>query len=281
MPRLILTLVLIPLTLVLITALSALYFGWWGVAAVAVVLVGVVFAGVLAVRFFFRATVKSFEKAFEARASVLSGAEVQIHAVEYAEVTPSSGDDGEGLAACWMEVTLSPVETDTPFKLWEPDSLTLTGAVAPDLERGGDTREDGEPVSGWVEEWQVFRDGKFVKDPEAEKLEGCQRLRLRVNFDRRPGGPVVFEYGPVRVGMEFILPESVFDIAAQAEKLGIQVAEFYLMEGDLRIGPLTLDEIQRKLDRGEITGENLVWHDNLGDWTPLSRIVVPGPGPRT
>jgi len=60
-------------------------------------------------------------------------------------------------------------------------------------------------------------------------------------------------------------------------------------EGQQQVGPLSWDELYRLALSGRLTGEQLVWHPNLPQWTPasaipnllpVSRTAVPNPPKR-
>lgn len=50
---------------------------------------------------------------------------------------------------------------------------------------------------------------------------------------------------------------------------------------DQQSGPFSLEQIQSKLNSGEINGDSLTWHEGLADWQPVASLTgIKMPGPR-
>ena len=49
--------------------------------------------------------------------------------------------------------------------------------------------------------------------------------------------------------------------------------EYYALVGDQQEGPLSADEVRRKLRDGELRADHLGWHEGLTDWKPLAQIL--------
>lgn len=48
--------------------------------------------------------------------------------------------------------------------------------------------------------------------------------------------------------------------------------QWYYTKVGLQQGPVPENELLQKIRRGEIGGSNLVWHEGMAEWTPLSRM---------
>ncbi len=46
----------------------------------------------------------------------------------------------------------------------------------------------------------------------------------------------------------------------------------YVQRGDEREGPLSADELRKKIKAGEITKKELCWHEGLDDWQPIVQV---------
>lgn len=49
-------------------------------------------------------------------------------------------------------------------------------------------------------------------------------------------------------------------------------AEWYCLDMGERIGPLSLQELKDRLDRGEVARDQLVWSSSLPEWTPVWQV---------
>ncbi len=64
-------------------------------------------------------------------------------------------------------------------------------------------------------------------------------------------------------------------------------AEWFVAINDAQTGPLTLDGVRTHWDKGELSGDSLVWRAGLPDWRPLSTVpelaeaLAPVPKPPT
>jgi len=56
--------------------------------------------------------------------------------------------------------------------------------------------------------------------------------------------------------------------AAQASR----VAEWYVAINDEQVGPITLDDVQVRWDRGDLNGTSLAWKAGLADWAAIASI---------
>lgn len=58
---------------------------------------------------------------------------------------------------------------------------------------------------------------------------------------------------------------------ASGRKMRSMKQWYYSREG-LQQGPVSEDELLRIMDSGEIGGSNLVWHEGMADWLPVSQM---------
>lgn len=58
------------------------------------------------------------------------------------------------------------------------------------------------------------------------------------------------------------------------------MSEYYVTRpGGDKIGPMSLEEIQAKCNKGELTSDYLIWCDGMPDWKPISSLVSQVPTP--
>ncbi len=61
-----------------------------------------------------------------------------------------------------------------------------------------------------------------------------------------------------------------------------EVASWYYAVGDRQEGPIPFDELQRKVERGEIQAQTLVWKAGMAEWSPartVGGLIFPGAAP--
>jgi len=170
---------------------------WWASVA------AVVGLGVCLKLFAWKLIEKLMLGAFKAKGAALAGADATLHAITRAEPfklpADSGEDDGEELEQHgplrWVHIDLTvhvPEDNSsrTPFRLWDPDELSL---VPVDAKPG--PPPDGEESVGRIAGVELYQDGNWVTLDE--KLEGTQRIRLHAG---------------VRAGVEFFKLRYYFEV---------------------------------------------------------------------
>jgi hypothetical protein len=129
---------------------------------------------------------------FKAKGAALRGATATVHSVQPCERPPARGDEDaadEEARKDWKwyraEVTVTQVQAQGPFRMWEPGSLEI---CAP----GYDPAKDGSEKHAEVKLTEIEQEGKFGPD-EGMKFMGPHKLRI--TFRVRPAtNPLVFHY---------------------------------------------------------------------------------------
>ena len=49
--------------------------------------------------------------------------------------------------------------------------------------------------------------------------------------------------------------------------------QLFIAKDGERLGPYSLEQVRDFLATGELTGQELAWHEELGDWTPLEDLL--------
>ncbi len=127
---------------------------------------------------------------FKAKGKVLSGATVDLHAIEPAPVPAVSfeGDEDEEMKAHLLEeqaenealhwyfidMTITPTQASAAFGSWEPGELMF---VSLDAKPQAIEEDEGSKL----EDYQILIDGVFQED-EVGKQEGPQRVKFHVGL---------------------------------------------------------------------------------------------------
>src|SRR2546422_10206166 len=51
--------------------------------------------------------------------------------------------------------------------------------------------------------------------------------------------------------------------------------DWYLVQDGQKYGPYSATDLQRMVDDGRVRGNDLVWHEGMGDWQPARAVLDP------
>lgn len=194
------------LLFIAVTVAAFVYLEWWQAL---IVIVGMIFAFVIAAKLVIRSFIGNIGKAmmqgFEIKGNVLRGATAEVHSVQAAPAPPprvidqadadddvdeqDEDDDGPAydddeaarareLAYYRLDVTIRPQNPDGPMTHWDVSDLCVVDHRSPPLKLTfGEDCGAGEGFH--FEDVQVLENGRLHPD-EQGKYEGAQRLNVLV-----------------------------------------------------------------------------------------------------